>query len=161
MTHARAAEDANDDQQPATPGDIARILREMDTTMLATVTDTGCIASRPMSNNRDVDYDGTSWFFTLKSKRIGRDVAANPAVTLNYAGDGQWVSVQGSAELLDDRSLLEEHYVKDVDDWFEGGLDNPDLALVKVTARHVSAWGRVSGEIAYSDDGIAAAPRVD
>ena len=34
--------------------------------MLNTHTDGGQIATRPMSNNRDVEYDGDSWFFVAE-----------------------------------------------------------------------------------------------
>ncbi len=40
--------------------DIAEKMRDIDIAMLSTHSDNGTIAARPMSNNRQVDYDGDS-----------------------------------------------------------------------------------------------------
>jgi len=44
--------------------DISEKVRDIDFAMLLTHTESGEIAGRPMSNNRDVGYDGDSFFFT-------------------------------------------------------------------------------------------------
>ena len=44
--------------------DLATKMRGIDIAMLSTRTAGGEIASRPMSNNGDVDDDGDSYFFT-------------------------------------------------------------------------------------------------
>jgi general stress protein 26 len=40
--------------------DISEKMRDIDIAMLCTHTEGGAIAGRPMSNNREVDYDGDS-----------------------------------------------------------------------------------------------------
>lgn len=47
--------------------DISKKMRDIDVAMLSTHTDGGAIAGRPMSNNREVDYDGDS---TISHGRI-------------------------------------------------------------------------------------------
>ena len=49
--------------------DLAEKMRDIDFTMLSTRAEDGSIGSRPMSNNRDVDYDGDSFFFALEETR--------------------------------------------------------------------------------------------
>ena len=49
--------------------DISEKLRDIDFAMLMTHTETGEIAGRPMSNNRDVEYNGDSYFFTSEQTR--------------------------------------------------------------------------------------------
>ena len=71
----------------ATRQDIAQAMRDMDIAMMSTHADRG-IATRPMSNNRDVDFDGTSHFFTRASSNVARQIAADPRVALGYAGEG-------------------------------------------------------------------------
>jgi len=41
--------------------EIAELMRDIDFVMLQTRTGGGKIAGRPMSNNRDVEYDGASY----------------------------------------------------------------------------------------------------
>ena len=49
--------------------DISEKVRDIDFAMLLTRTESGEIAGRLMSNNRDVEYDGNSFFFSW-SRRI-------------------------------------------------------------------------------------------
>ena len=55
--------------------DIAARMRGLDLCLLTTVSDHGRLASRPMSNNGEVDYDGTSYFFTWQDSRMVRDLS--------------------------------------------------------------------------------------
>ena len=48
----------------ATLESLAEKMRDIDFTMLSTHTKDGQIGARPMSNNRDVAYDGDSYYFT-------------------------------------------------------------------------------------------------
>lgn len=146
----REKDENHPDQKDATRGRIEALMKDMDIAMFATHSDDGTIASRPMSNNREVEYSGTSWYFTLEDKRVARDIAANSQVTLNFQADSQWLSVQGEAVLIDDRVAFEEHYVSDLDQWFEDGIDCPGLVLIEVRAVRATAWGAVSGEVIYA-----------
>ena len=49
--------------------EIAELLRDVDFVMLHTRTEGGKIAGRPMSNNRDVEYDGASYYFLMEDTR--------------------------------------------------------------------------------------------
>ena len=47
-----------------TIGEISKRMAGIDIAVLSTHTEGGQIANRPMSNNGDVEYDGTSYYFT-------------------------------------------------------------------------------------------------
>jgi general stress protein 26 len=138
-----------------TLSDIAEIMRDIDFTMLSTRTADGGIAARPMSNNRDVDYDGHSWFFsmddTLTVQDIGRD--ANVGLTLhgNKGLLGKppiFIAAEGKAEVIRDKGVFEKHWVKDLDRWFKDGVDTPGLVLIRVKADRVHYWdGEDQGEV--------------
>jgi general stress protein 26 len=49
--------------------DIAKEMACIDIAILSTHTEGGEIANRPMSNNGDVSYDGTSYYFTYEQAR--------------------------------------------------------------------------------------------
>lgn len=51
--------------------DLAAQLRELDYGMLTTTTSRGHLASHPMSNNRQVDYDGSSTSFQVRTLSSG------------------------------------------------------------------------------------------
>ena len=50
--------------------EISKRMAGIDIAILSTHTENGQIANRPMSNNGDVTYDGTSYYFTFD--RLGR-----------------------------------------------------------------------------------------
>jgi len=130
-----------------TLADIAEKLRGIDFGMLSTITDNGAIAARPMSNNRDVDYDGDSYFFADDSARMVGDIARDPRVGLTFAGakgllgkPPLFIGIEGRAELIRDRAAFEAHWQKDLERWFEQGPDTPGLVLIKVHADRLHYW---------------------
>jgi general stress protein 26 len=135
--------------------DLSEKMRDIDFAMLSTHTDGGAIAARPMSNNRDVEYDGDAWFFAYDDARSVRDIQADPKVSLSYLGKsgllGQrpfFVAVEGVASLTHDKSQFEAHWTKDLDRYFPQGIDTPGIVLMKVHADRLHYWdGEDEGEI--------------
>ena len=58
--------------------DISEKVRDIDFAMLLTRTESGEIAGRPMSNNRDVEYDGDSFFIYVGAGAFGRRYRTRP-----------------------------------------------------------------------------------
>ena len=84
--------------------DIAKRIKEIDFAMLTTVAPDGGLASRPMSNNKDVEYDGDSYYFTSEETDTVSEIEANPHVGLTFHGEGAFfIAVAGSAELIRDK----------------------------------------------------------
>ena len=129
--------------------DIAQKMRKIDITMMSTHTSGEEIAARPMSNNRDVDFDGTSYFFAMDDTRTISDISKNKNVGLTYLGDGGFqIALEGDAELVRDKSEFESHWNPDLDKWFEDGVDTDGLVMIKVDATRIHYWnGREEGEI--------------
>lgn len=138
-----------------TLAEISEKMRDIDFTILSTRTEDGALAGRPMSNNRQVDYDGDSYFFTLGDTRTVADIERDANVGLGYqAKSGMlnmkpfFITVEGEASLIRDKAAFAEHWTKDLDAWFKEGIDTPGLTLVKVTAKRLHYWdGYDEGEI--------------
>ncbi|WP_394653420.1 pyridoxamine 5'-phosphate oxidase family protein [uncultured Sphingomonas sp.] len=143
---------------PKSLTDLAEIMRDIDFTMLSTKTADGGIAARPMSNNRDVDYDGDSYFFALDSTHTVQEIQADPNVGLTLHGNkgllGKppiFIAAEGKAEIIHDKAAFEAHWVKDLERWFEQGTDTPGLVLIKVHADRIHYWdGEDQGEITFA-----------
>lgn len=135
--------------------DVAEALKDIDFVMLNTHTDGGRIAGRPMSNNRDVEYDGDSWFFVDQGSRTFTDVTADPKVTISAQGakgllgkPPLFLSIEGQAEVITDRSAFAEHWTEDLDRWWPDGPDTPGVALLKIHAERIHYWsGDDQGEV--------------
>ena len=135
--------------------DSSEMMRDIDFTVLSTRTAEGAIAARPMSNNRQVDFDGDSFFFTLEETRTVDDINRDPKVGLGYQGKSGllgakpfFITVEGRGELIRDKAAFAEHWTKDLDRWFEKGIDTPGLLLLKVSAERLHYWdGTDEGEL--------------
>jgi general stress protein 26 len=135
--------------------DIAKEMKHIDLLMLSTQTEGGKIASRPMSNNKDVEYDGDSVFFALEDASAVTDIARDANVSLALQGSkgllGKppiFIAVEGKGELIRDKAAFQEHWVPDLERWFKQGVDTPGLVLIKVHASLIHYWdGQDEGEI--------------
>ena len=133
---------------------IAKKMAGIDIAILSTHTENGQIASRPMSNNGDVTYDGTSFYFTYERARAVSDIAGNPKVGLGFSSaaglfsEGIYVAIEGTAELIRDKAAFRQHWTSDLDKWFDSGVDTPGIVLIKVKANRATYWkGREEGEV--------------
>jgi general stress protein 26 len=142
---------------------VSEKMRDIDFAILSTRTEGGAIAGRPMSNNRQVEFDGDSFFFTLDSTRTVQDIRRDPQVGLAYQSKAGmlgmkpfFITIEGRAELIDDKGRFAEHWTKDLDAWFKQGIDTPGLILVKVSAERLHYWdGFDEGEIRLGGRGSA------
>ncbi|MFK4875116.1 pyridoxamine 5'-phosphate oxidase family protein [Novosphingobium sp. ZW T3_23] len=138
-----------------TLADLAEKMKDIDFTMLSTHGPGGTIAARPMSNNREVDYDGDSWFFTTEDTAMVTEIANDPRVGLSFQGKAGilgmrpfFIAVEGKAELIRDKGQFAEHWTKGLDRWFEQGVDTPGLVLIRVGAEQAHYWdGEDEGEV--------------
>lgn len=134
---------------------LAEMMKDVDFAMLSTHSDGGTIAARPMSNNREVDYDGDNWFFACEDTRLIADLEANAQVGLGFQAKAGllgmkpvFVHVEGVAELIRDKAAFEEHWTKGLSLWFKEGVDTPGLVLIKVHGTRAHYWdGEDQGEI--------------
>ncbi len=132
-----------------TLSDLSEKMRDIDIAMLSTHTDGGAIAGRPMSNNRQVDYDGDSYYFTWEKSRMVDDIKKDPKVALSFQGKKAFsVAVEGKAELSTDKKEFKEHWTPDLDDWFKDGIDTKGVVMIKIHASRIHYWdGEKEGEV--------------
>jgi len=138
-----------------TLAEIAKKMGGIDIAILSTHAASGEIANRPMSNNGDVTYDGTSYYFTYEQTHTVPEITANPKVALGlsapgglFSGTGIYVAVEGHAELIRDKAAFKAHWTPGLDKWFGDGIDTPGIVLIKVTAKRITYWeGNEEGEV--------------
>ena len=129
--------------------DLAKRMADIDIANLSTHTEGGNIAARPMSNNGQVEYDGTSYYFSYGEARVVKDIEADPKVALTFQGQNYfYVTVEGQAKLITDKATMQDHWVKDLDRWFKQGLDTPGLVMIQIDATRIHYWdGEDDGEV--------------
>lgn len=103
----------------------------------------GHLHSRPMTTqNTCVDEDDSLWFFMSRQGEPVADLAADPVVNVGYADPGadRYVSVSGTAAVVDDLAKKQQLWSRMAEAWFPGGAADPDLALVQVKIIHAHYW---------------------
>jgi general stress protein 26 len=128
-----------------TLNDLAERMSDIDIAILSTRAQNGAIAGRPMSNNGDVEYDGDSYYFALESTNTVADIQRDPQVGLGFQGK-HWfyVAVEGRATIVRDKAQFEAHWTKDLDVWFEDGVDTPGLVMIHVKAERIHWWDKAA-----------------
>jgi general stress protein 26 len=120
---------------------IAELIRDIDICMFVTRSN-GTLRGRPMSNNGRVEFDGDSWFFSERETPKVEEIEADPRVELAYMATdrGAWISIEGTAEIVDDERRKRDLWEDSLEAWFEGGPDDDGIVLLKVRADRVHAW---------------------
>lgn len=115
--------------------------------MLTTI-DNGIMRSRPMQT-QDGDFDGELWFFTSKQAHKAEEIEKDNRVNVSYAepDDNRYVSMSGTAQLVDDREKIEELWSPIYLSWFPKGLEDPNLTLLKVSVEHAEYWDATSSSL--------------
>lgn len=135
--------------------DLSDAMQSLDIAMMTTRNADGSLESRPMSNNKDVEYSGDSYFFTYDDKRVVADLERDPHVCLAYDGrkhllsDHYYICISGRGRLVRGKAEMKAHWSPELDAWFKQGVDTPGVVMIHVQAEHVRYWkGMEEGEVA-------------
>jgi general stress protein 26 len=125
---------------------VAHMIKGIKVAMLTTTTPDGTLHSRPMAT-QEAEFEGVLWFFTKSGSGKVDDIQNDAEVNVSYASteDHRYVSVSGRASLVRDREKIEELWDPSYRVWFAQGLDDPELALLRVDVRSAAYWDMLSG----------------
>ncbi len=127
---------------------LRELIKDIKYAMLTTTEDDGTLRSRPMATLQ-TEFDGDLWFFTGADAPKVHEVEHHQQVNVSYAEPDQqkYVSVSGTAQLVRDRSKMEELWNPLFKAWFTEGLDDPNLALLKVSVDKAEYWDSPSSKV--------------
>jgi general stress protein 26 len=94
------------------------------------------------TQNKALEADESLWFFMSKSGEPVADLKADPVVNVVYADPSEdtYVSVSGTAAMIEDAAKKQQLWNKIAEAWFPGRASDPDLALVQVQIVHANYW---------------------
>lgn len=127
---------------------LRELIKDIKYAMLTTIEDDGSLRSRPMATLQ-TEFDGDLWFFTSADAPKVHEVEQHQQVNLSYAEPDKqkYVSVSGTAQLVRDRAKMEELWNPLFKAWFTQGLDDPNLALLKVSVDKAEYWDSPSSQV--------------
>lgn len=113
----------------------------MKVAMLTTMAEDDHLHSYPIFA-RAAFSDSELWLFTHAHTYKVKDVASDRQINVSYADAERdvYVSISGKARLVRDRSRMESLWDEAYVDWFSQGLDDRDLALLRVSIEEIEYW---------------------
>lgn len=119
-------------------------LREMVDDIKVAMMVTG-LEKRPINavpmRTKKIDDKGNIWFISMGQSDHNKNIQINKDVHLLYSApdDNEFVTLYGQAEIVKDRSVLEDLYSSTSDNWFDG-VDDPNLTAIKVKPAEAYYW---------------------
>ena len=131
---------------------LRELIKDIDIGMLTTIDEDGSLHSRPMSTNSQVEFDGDLWFFIYASSHKVTEVEHDQHVNVSFSDPHkqQYVSISGRATLVRDRHKIQELWKPELKAWFPQGVDEPDIALLKVEVEKAEYWDAPSSFVAHT-----------
>lgn len=92
----------------------------------------------PLTAQLDEDQVDTLWFFVGKDNRVAKGGAAMAQFVSK--GHDFFACLSGTITQDKDPAMIEKLWNKQVEAWFEGGKDDPNLALVRLDIDSAELW---------------------
>ena len=121
---------------------VQAIVKDVKFAMMSTVNSKGDIHAWPMTTSETSIGAKEIWFIGDKTSDVYKDIQENAKIGLAYATQDSknYVSVSANAELPTDRAKLEELWSPVYDAFFEQGIDDENVQLIKVVPHGIECW---------------------
>ncbi len=129
---------------------LGAMIKDIRIVMLTTAMPDGTLRARPMAT-QEAPFDGDLWFFTGADSSKVHEIEDDQHVSLAYVSthDNLYLSISGRATVLRDRAKAEQLWTPAMKAWFPGGLDDPDLTLLKVSVEQAEYWDTPSSTMVH------------
>ena len=109
--------------------------------------------TRPMTAQVDVPEDGDTegggqiYFFGSKSDGVGQAVHGSGRAVATFAskGHGLFAHIHGTLVPSNDKAVIERLWNPSIASWYTGGIDDPDLQLLRFDTESADVWEATPG----------------
>ncbi|MDJ0338715.1 pyridoxamine 5'-phosphate oxidase family protein [Cryobacterium sp. PH31-O1] len=126
---------------------VAKLVKEFRFAMLTTTGPGDKLVARPMTV-QEAEFDGDLWFIAARNSHTVTELTSDPIVGVSFASNDTWVSLSGTAEVVEDSQKIGQLWNQWVEAWFPEGPDDPNTVLIKFTADSAEYWDSPGGRIA-------------
>lgn len=102
----------------------------------------------PMSHQIADEDDNTLWFIGARGTHLVEALGSGAREAMHLVAEGSgklYARIEGRLELSNDQAKLEELWNAVASSWFEGGRDDPDVRLLKLTITGGEVWTTTGG----------------
>ena len=109
--------------------------------------------TRPMTAQFEQQH-GPIWFFTSKDNALVRNLThsngngGRAVATFAAKGHDLFAAIHGNLRVDTDRAVVDRLWNRFIAAWYEGGKDDPKLALLRLDAEHAEIWENASSIVA-------------
>ena len=104
--------------------------------------------ARPMTAQLDDEgyegdeYHGPIWFFTSIDNKLYQQIDGGDRAMAHFVSKGHdvWATVHGSLSASKDRAVIERLWNPYVAAGYEGGKDDPKIALIRLDPENAEIW---------------------
>ena len=144
----------NAQSSPESLETVRSIMKDVRTCMVVTTVADGSLHAAPMTT-QEAEFDGDVWFIASTRSETVRNLTTRPHVNVSYAGTSAWLSLTGSAHVVDDVAKKKELWNTFTEAWFPEGEDDPSVVVVKVSGESAQYWDS-PGRLAMTLDMVKA-----
>lgn len=118
--------------------------------------------TRPMTAQIEGDRPPL-WFFASRDNQMLKVLGSGQRATATFTakGHGLFASLQGTLHVNNDRATIDRLWNRHVAAWYEGGKDDPKLALLRLDATSAEIWESENSIIAGVKMMLGADPKKD
>ena len=125
--------------------------------------------ARPMTaqlDDEDQDgdcYTGPIWFFTSTDNHLYQQITSGSRAMAHFVSKGHdvWATVHGGLSQSHDRQVIDRLWNRFAAAWYEGGKDDPKLALIRLDPDQAEIWIDASSIVAGIKMMIGIDPKED
>jgi len=136
---------------------IKEMTEDIQVSMMVTALGKTPLQAVPMTQKK-IDMNGDVWFLSPSDSDHNKNIAKDKKTQLLYSDPSsmKFLSVYGEAEIVTEKSVLEELYSNVSDNWFNG-TDDPNLTALKFSPKEAYYWDTKSNKyVSLFKMGVAA-----
>lgn len=128
---------------------LKNMVDKIDIGMMCTnFSEEGKLHAVPMSR-QEVDDQGNLWFLFSSQSETYKNLQKNNHISVLYSDidNYNFLSINGIAELSQDKDRIEKYWSKMVEAWFEKGKEDPTIRILKVIPSEAHYWDNKSNKL--------------
>ena len=121
---------------------LQQLVNKIDIGMLCTYPkESSYVHAVPMSR-QEVDVQGNIWYLFSAESDTYKNLQNSDRVSVlfSHVGDFNFLSLNGRAEISEDKQRIEKYWNKFVEAWFEKGKDDPNIRILKIKVEDAHYW---------------------
>lgn len=130
---------------------IGKLIKEFRFAMLTTVEGSGggsgSLVAHPLTI-QEAEFDGDLWFLIQNNSTTVQNLRADARAGVSLSSNDSWVSLSGTAGVVDAPEKLRELWNPAAEAWFPDGPEDPNVGVLKFTATGGEYWDTPGGRIA-------------